>query len=173
MPRFHRSLLASACVALAAVAAATTLAAAPAGASATSPACQAVTRQQVSNALAKKAGPPKSSTVDGIDTCTWRTKSGIKVTYAAHPQSEATRADLDRLAADERNLVIAGVGDKAIAQCTKGGATSMDCQRFGKLYVLHGDGYSVVTLTGLPKGYSVENELTAILQLGRNSQGQA
>jgi hypothetical protein len=49
----------------------------------------------------------------------------------------------------------------------------MECERFGKLSVLHGDGYSVVTLTGLPKGYSVENELTALLALGRNSQGQA
>jgi hypothetical protein len=152
---------------------ATVAPAAPAGASAMSTTCATITRSQVSAALAKKAGAPKASTVGSVDTCTWTTKTGVKVTYAEHPLTAGARTDLDALAADKKNLVIAGVGDKSIAQCTKGGPTSMECQRFGKLYVLHGDQYAVVTLSGLPKGYSVENELTAILQLGRNSQGKA
>jgi hypothetical protein len=158
---------------LALTAAALAALAAPAGASAMNTTCAAITRKQVSAALSKPASAPKASTVGGVDTCTWTTKSGVKVTYSVRPITDTARTALDALAADKKNLVIAGVGDKSIAQCTKGGPTSMECERFGKLSVLHGDEYSVVTLTGLPKGYSVENELTALLALGRNSQGQA
>jgi len=101
-----------------------------------------ITSGQVSAALAQKAGAPKASTVAGVDTCTWTTKAGVKVTYAEHPLTAAAGTDLDALAADDKNLVIAGVGDKSIAQCTKGGPTSMECR------------------------------LTGILALGRNSQGK-
>ena len=89
------------------------------------------------------------------------------------PLTDAVRAQLERLGAEDRHLVVAGVGDKAIVQCTKGGPTAMECERFGKVAVLHGDEYSLVTVTGLPKRYRVENQLTGILTLGRNSQGQA
>ncbi len=143
------------------------------GASAMNTTCATITRRQVSTALTKKASAPKASTIGGVDTCTWTTKAGVKVTYAEHPLTAAAGTDLDALAVDKKNLVIAGVGDKSIAQCTKGGPTSMECERFGKLYVIHGDQYAVVTISGLPKGSSVENELTAILALGRNSQGKA
>ncbi|MFN8025153.1 MAG: hypothetical protein U0W40_02005 [Acidimicrobiia bacterium] len=172
--RIRRSLLgAAATAALLAGGLVPALGAAPAGASAMNGACQAVTRDQVTAALNKRVGAPRSSTVGGVDVCTWKTKAGVTVTYTERAQTDAARADFDKLAADDKNIVIAGVGDKSIAQCTKGGPTSMECQRFGKLYVLHGDQYSVVTVTGLPKGFSVENELTGILQIGRNSQGQA
>ena len=49
---------------------------------------------------------------------------------------------IEKTAFEAADAVIAGVGDKSIAQCTKGGPTSMECR------------------------------LTGILALGRNSQGK-